>query len=117
MCLQVPLKTGEAGEMERRRKRDSTNIREERVLANVKALWKNADRWMCVRVCVRIHSQSAYCRLPALSFSVQRFSTCVFSSGRSILYVGVDAAQSTTHILALSEELLGWENQFFTKRK
>lgn len=52
MCLQVPLKTGEASEMERRKKRESSNIWEEKVLENVEALLKNMERWMCVCVCV-----------------------------------------------------------------
>ena len=50
MCLQVPLKTGEASEMERRRKRERARLEKKRVLENVGALLKNADGWMRVDV-------------------------------------------------------------------
>lgn len=118
MCLQVPLKIGEAREMERRRKRDSTHVREERVLVNVGALKKHVRLGGRTYMCACIHPQTQCVMLRAhFDFSVQWFLRCVFSSQRSVLYVGMGAGQSTVPSLALSKELLHWEGQFFTRKK
>lgn len=62
MCLQVPLKTGKASEMEWRRKRESINI-QEGVLENGEALLEIVDRWMCVDVCVHTRWVFTNCML------------------------------------------------------
>ena len=59
MCLQVPLKTGEASEMERKRKRERPRLEKKRVIENVGALLKNADGCMRVDVlCASLHENT-----------------------------------------------------------
>ena len=79
MCLQVPLKTDEASEMERRTKRERPRLEKKRVLENVGASLKDAEGQMCLRVCVR---SPRHCVLWAasLKFSLRWLLRGVFIS-------------------------------------
>lgn len=78
------------------------------------------NTWLggCVYMSACVYPQTQCVLLSArFEFSVQWSLRCVFSSQRSVLYVGMGAGQSTVPSLALSKELLHWEGQFFTGKK
>lgn len=71
------------------------------------------DGCVCVSACVA--PDTAYCGLPAWNFLYVFWEVFLWAKGLFCVWVG--PGQSKIHSLALSEELLGWEGQFFAKKK